>query len=92
MGIGDPEGLLEVIARGVDIFDCVLPTRTARMGTAFTPEGRLNLRNARARPLHGAAGARLPLSRPAPGSPEGPSGTSSCRRRSSGSSCSPSTT
>jgi queuine tRNA-ribosyltransferase len=46
MGIGDPEGLLEVIARGVDIFDCVLPTRTARMGTAFTPEGRLNLRNA----------------------------------------------
>jgi queuine tRNA-ribosyltransferase len=46
MGIGDPEGLLEVIARGVDVFDCVLPTRTARMGTAFTPEGRLNLRNA----------------------------------------------
>ena len=46
MGIGDPEGLLEVIARGVDIFDCVLPTRVARMGTAFTPEGRLNLRNA----------------------------------------------
>jgi queuine tRNA-ribosyltransferase len=46
MGIGDPDGLLEVIARGVDIFDCVLPTRTARMGTAFTPEGRLNLRNA----------------------------------------------
>lgn len=46
MGIGDPEGLVEVIARGVDLFDCVLPTRTARMGTAFTPEGRLNLRNA----------------------------------------------
>lgn len=46
MGIGDPEGLLEVIARGVDIFDCVLPTRTARMGTAFTAQGRLNLRNA----------------------------------------------
>ncbi len=46
MGIGDPAGLLEVIARGVDIFDCVLPTRTARMGTAFIPEGRLNLRNA----------------------------------------------
>jgi queuine tRNA-ribosyltransferase len=37
---------LEVIARGVDIFDCVLPTRTARMGTAFTPAGKLNLRNA----------------------------------------------
>ena len=46
MGIGDPEGLMEVIDRGIDIFDCVLPTRTARMGTAFTPEGRLNLRNA----------------------------------------------
>jgi queuine tRNA-ribosyltransferase len=46
MGIGDPEGLIEVIARGVDLFDCVLPTRTARMGTAFTHRGRLNLRNA----------------------------------------------
>jgi queuine tRNA-ribosyltransferase len=46
MGIGDPGGLLEVIARGVDLFDCVLPTRTARMGTAFTAQGRLNLRNA----------------------------------------------
>jgi queuine tRNA-ribosyltransferase len=46
MGIGDPEGILEVIARGVDLFDCVLPTRTARMGTAFTSRGRLNLRNA----------------------------------------------
>jgi len=46
MGIGDPEGLVEVIARGVDLFDCVLPTRTARMGTAFTSSGRLNLRNA----------------------------------------------
>ncbi len=46
MGIGDPEGLVEVIARGVDLFDCVLPTRTARMGTAFTRTGRINLRNA----------------------------------------------
>jgi queuine tRNA-ribosyltransferase len=47
MGIGDPEGVLEVIARGVDMFDCVLPTRTARTGSALTWEGRLNLRNAR---------------------------------------------
>ena len=47
MGIGDPRGVLEVIARGVDIFDCVLPTRTARMGTAFTRSGRINLRNAK---------------------------------------------
>ena len=47
MGIGDPEGVLEAIARGVDMFDCVLPTRTARTGSALTSEGRLNLRNAR---------------------------------------------
>jgi queuine tRNA-ribosyltransferase len=46
MGIGDPEGILEVIDRGVDMFDCVLPTRTARTGSALTWEGRLNLRNA----------------------------------------------
>jgi queuine tRNA-ribosyltransferase len=47
MGIGDPEGILEVIERGVDMFDCVLPTRTARTGSALTWAGRLNLRNAR---------------------------------------------
>jgi queuine tRNA-ribosyltransferase len=47
MGLGDAEGILEVIARGVDMFDCVLPTRTARTGSALTARGRLNLRNAR---------------------------------------------
>ena len=47
MGIGDPEGILEVIASGIDMFDCVLPTRTARTGSALTWQGRLNLRNAR---------------------------------------------
>jgi queuine tRNA-ribosyltransferase len=47
MGIGDPEGILEVIEAGVDMFDCVLPTRTARTGSALTRRGRLNLRNAR---------------------------------------------
>jgi queuine tRNA-ribosyltransferase len=47
MGIGDPEGILEVIERGIDMFDCVLPTRNARTGTALTSHGRLNLRNAR---------------------------------------------
>jgi queuine tRNA-ribosyltransferase len=47
MGIGDPVGILEVIEAGVDMFDCVLPTRTARTGSALTNEGRLNLRNAR---------------------------------------------
>ncbi|HUG64431.1 MAG TPA: tRNA guanosine(34) transglycosylase Tgt [Gaiellaceae bacterium] len=46
MGIGDPAGILEVVARGLDMFDCVLPTRTARTGSALTWEGRLNLRNA----------------------------------------------
>jgi queuine tRNA-ribosyltransferase len=55
MGIGDPEGILEVVARGIDMFDCVLPTRTARTGSALTWHGRLNLRNAAyrtdARPL-----------------------------------------
>jgi queuine tRNA-ribosyltransferase len=47
MGIGDPAGILEVIERGVDMFDCVLPTRLGRTGSALTWEGRLNLRNAR---------------------------------------------
>lgn len=47
MGVGNPTTLLRGVAAGVDLFDCVLPTRTARMGTAFSSEGRLNLRNAR---------------------------------------------
>ena len=46
MGIGDPEGILEVVERGIDMFDCVLPTRTARTGSALTWAGRLNLKNA----------------------------------------------
>ncbi len=45
MGIGDPEGILAVIERGIDMFDCVLPTRLGRTGSALTREGRLNLRN-----------------------------------------------
>jgi queuine tRNA-ribosyltransferase len=47
MGIGDPAGVLETIERGIDMFDCVLPTRTARTGSALTWSGRLNLANAR---------------------------------------------
>ncbi len=47
MGIGDPEGILEVMDQGIDMFDCVLPTRLGRTGSALTWEGRLNLRNAR---------------------------------------------
>jgi queuine tRNA-ribosyltransferase len=47
MGVGDPVSLVEAVALGVDMFDCVLPTRLARHGTILTSEGRLNLRNAR---------------------------------------------
>ncbi|MDR3052548.1 MAG: tRNA guanosine(34) transglycosylase Tgt [Coriobacteriales bacterium] len=47
MGVGNPTTLVRAIGLGIDLFDCVLPTRTARMGTAFSSEGRLNLRNAR---------------------------------------------
>ncbi|CAN5205767.1 hypothetical protein BH20VER2_BH20VER2_16640 [soil metagenome] len=46
MGLGTPPQMLELIARGVDMFDCVLPTRIARNGTAFTAAGTLNLKNA----------------------------------------------
>jgi len=46
MGLGTPPQLLEMIARGMDMFDCVLPTRLARNGTAFAATGTLNLKNA----------------------------------------------
>jgi queuine tRNA-ribosyltransferase len=46
MGVGAPEDLLEGVARGVDLFDCVLPTRLARNASLFTQKGRLNIRNA----------------------------------------------
>ena len=47
MGTGTPEDLVESVARGIDMFDCVLPTRNARNGQLFTSEGRLNIKNAR---------------------------------------------
>jgi queuine tRNA-ribosyltransferase len=47
MGAGTPEDLVECVARGVDLFDCVLPTRNARNGQLFTSMGRLNIKNAR---------------------------------------------
>jgi queuine tRNA-ribosyltransferase len=47
MGLGDPVGIVEAVARGVDMFDCVLPTRLGRHGTLLTSEGRINLRNRR---------------------------------------------
>lgn len=52
MGVGGPPDLLEAITRGVDMFDCVLPTRVARTGTIFTRSGRVNVRNARYRDDH----------------------------------------
>jgi queuine tRNA-ribosyltransferase len=51
MGVGSPEDLVEGIARGIDLFDCALPTRVARNGALFTPEGRVNLRSTRYRAL-----------------------------------------
>ena len=47
MGVGTPEDILEAVARGVDMFDCVLPTRNARNGQLFTSRGRINIKNAR---------------------------------------------
>jgi queuine tRNA-ribosyltransferase len=60
MGIGDPAGILEVVERGIDMFDCVLPTRVGRTGSALTWEGRLNLKNA------GFARDRRPLDEDCP--------------------------
>jgi len=47
MGVGTPEDLIESVARGIDMFDCVLPTRNGRNGQAFTARGKLNIKNAR---------------------------------------------
>jgi len=47
MGVGTPDDMLKSVARGVDMFDCVMPTRSGRHGLAFTRRGRINLRNAR---------------------------------------------
>ena len=47
MGVGEPEDLLEGVSKGIDMFDCVLPTRLARHANAFTPYGKINLKNAK---------------------------------------------
>jgi len=47
MGVGNPTTLVRAVGMGVDMFDCVLPTRTGRMGTAFSSQGRMNMRNAK---------------------------------------------
>ena len=65
MGVGTPQDLVEAVARGIDMFDCVLPTRNGRHGLAFTRFGPVNLRNARhaddPRPLD--AQSRCPAAR-----------------------------
>jgi queuine tRNA-ribosyltransferase len=55
MGVGTPDDLIEAVARGIDMFDCVMPTRNGRHGLAFTRFGALNLKNAR------FAGDKTPL-------------------------------
>jgi queuine tRNA-ribosyltransferase len=47
MGVGKPDDIVGAVERGIDMFDCVLPTRSGRTGQAFTPDGPINLRNAR---------------------------------------------
>jgi queuine tRNA-ribosyltransferase len=47
MGVGKPDDIVEAVRRGIDMFDCVLPTRSGRTGQAFTANGPLNMRNAR---------------------------------------------
>ena len=47
MGVGTPDDLLQSLSRGVDMFDCVMPTRAGRHGLAYTAQGRMNLKNAR---------------------------------------------
>src|SRR5438105_10703658 len=63
MGVGTPEDLIEAVARGVDMFDCVLPTRNGRNGQAFTSRGKLNIKNAQyttdQRPIDEACGCSV---------------------------------
>jgi queuine tRNA-ribosyltransferase len=52
MGVGSPEDLWMGVARGIDLFDCVLPTRLARNGALYTPEGRINIKSQRYASVH----------------------------------------
>ncbi|MBL7775243.1 MAG: tRNA guanosine(34) transglycosylase Tgt [Saprospiraceae bacterium] len=61
MGVGTPENILECIDRGIDMFDCVLPTRNARHGMLYTPEGVVNIRNSRWRSDFSPIDAESPL-------------------------------
>ena len=63
MGVGTPEDLIEAVSCGVDMFDCVIPTRNGRTGSAFTSQGKLNIRNAKfaldSRPLDHECGCSV---------------------------------
>ena len=74
MGVGTPEDLVEGVAQGVDMFDCVMPTRNARNGTIFTRYGDLKLRNARHKTDHQPLDATCTCYACA-GTPHGPSGS-----------------
>ena len=92
MGVGNPTTLVRGVACGIDMFDCVLPTRTGRMGTAFSSEGRLNFRNARFAHDGGPVDPQCTC-RCAPAATRvRTSGTWSRSRRCSAASCSPCTT
>ena len=65
MGVGRPQDLLEAIRRGIDLFDCVMPTRNGRNAMAFTDAGPLRLRNLQYRARSAAAGRRTAPARPA---------------------------
>tara|TARA_R110000868_G_scaffold411732_1_gene708166 strand:+ start:2135 stop:3262 length:1128 start_codon:yes stop_codon:yes gene_type:complete len=60
MGVGTPSNLIECVARGIDMFDCVMPTRNARNGMVFTRHGRVNLRNAKWKDHHELFDATFP--------------------------------
>jgi queuine tRNA-ribosyltransferase len=62
MGVGTPEDLLEAVSHGIDMFDCVLPTRNGRTGSAFTSLGTINIRNARFRTEDAPLDPRCPCS------------------------------
>ena len=65
MGVGTPEEIVQYVAQGVDMMDCVLPTRAARHGLLFTSEGRLTIKNARYADGRGAARSRRAAARSA---------------------------
>ena len=61
MGVGKPDDIVEAVVRGIDMFDCVLPTRSGRTGQAFTADGPINMRNARFAEDARSRSSRLPV-------------------------------